>query len=46
MLGLKYLYYDFRNDVALSGPISPESFFPVPFRWASRNAQVARQPWL
>ena len=42
MLRLEYLYYSFDNNVALSGPISPGSFLPVTFTWASYNVQVVR----
>jgi outer membrane immunogenic protein len=42
MLRLEYLYYGFDNNVALSGPISPGSFLPVTFTWASHNVQVVR----
>ncbi len=41
MLRLEYLYYSFDSN-ALSGPISPGSFLPVTFTWASYNVQVVR----
>jgi hypothetical protein len=42
MLRLEYLYYSFDSNVAVSGPISPGSFLPVTFIWASYNVQVVR----
>jgi hypothetical protein len=42
MLRLEYLYYSFDSNVAVSGPISPGSFLPVTFTWASYNVQVVR----
>ena len=42
MLRLEYLYYSFDSNVAVSGPISPGSFLPVTFTWASYNVQIVR----